>query len=251
GTAHTETRVAGARVGLTSFTFAHELLRQTLLNDLSLPRRQRLHLRAAEAMEQVYARALEEHAADLAHHYRSAGRLADRGRVLATSRAAGDYALRVHAYPEAELHYTAAIGAAGARPDTPPEQMADLLHNLGQVQQRLGHWDRSLKAFDEAVDLYRGRGLREQAVEVLLSKGRALTVRVQPFEALETLAAAKEAAGPNELLRGLILEVEAQNLVVLRRYPQAAQAASDALALCKKVRNSLLTVRANATSGFY
>ncbi|GAG39258.1 unnamed protein product, partial [marine sediment metagenome] len=59
------------------FTFAHELVRQTLLSGLSLPRRQRMHLRVAEAMERVYARALEEHAADLAHHLYQAGTAAD------------------------------------------------------------------------------------------------------------------------------------------------------------------------------
>ncbi|NIU63451.1 MAG: hypothetical protein GWN66_23075, partial [Pseudomonas stutzeri] len=59
------------------FTFAHELIRQTLLSGVSSPRRRRLHLRVAEAMERVYAHALEEHAADLAHHLYQAGAAAD------------------------------------------------------------------------------------------------------------------------------------------------------------------------------
>ena len=59
------------------FTFAHELVRQTLLAGFALPRRQRLHLRVAEATERVYAGAVHEHAGEIAHHLVKAGPLAD------------------------------------------------------------------------------------------------------------------------------------------------------------------------------
>jgi predicted ATPase len=59
------------------FTFAHELVRQTLLAGLALPRRQRLHLQVAKAIEQVHAGAVHERASEIAHHLVKAGSLAD------------------------------------------------------------------------------------------------------------------------------------------------------------------------------
>ena len=41
------------------YRFVHELVRQTLAETLSMPRRQRLHARVADAIERVYAANLE------------------------------------------------------------------------------------------------------------------------------------------------------------------------------------------------
>jgi predicted ATPase len=59
------------------FTFVHELVRQTLLAGFALPRRQRLHLQVAEAIERVHAGAVHERAGEIAHHLVKAGSLAD------------------------------------------------------------------------------------------------------------------------------------------------------------------------------
>jgi DNA-binding winged helix-turn-helix (wHTH) protein/tetratricopeptide (TPR) repeat protein len=57
------------------FEFSHELARQAVIGGLSAARRQRLHLDIANAMERIHANALEDHWADLAHHYRLGGNL--------------------------------------------------------------------------------------------------------------------------------------------------------------------------------
>jgi DNA-binding winged helix-turn-helix (wHTH) protein/tetratricopeptide (TPR) repeat protein len=51
------------------FEFSHELIRQAILTELSVARHQRLHLAVAETIERVYSNTLEDHYAELAHHY--------------------------------------------------------------------------------------------------------------------------------------------------------------------------------------
>ena len=76
--------VAGDHAIEARFRFAHELIRQTLISGLSLPRRQRLHLRVAETMEHVYGPGAEAYAADMAHHLYQAGAGADAAKTAAT-----------------------------------------------------------------------------------------------------------------------------------------------------------------------
>src|SRR5207244_6873117 len=58
-----------AKVGGVQYRFAHGFFRQTLYEELSAPRRIRLHQQIARALEQQYAERLDEHAAELAEHF--------------------------------------------------------------------------------------------------------------------------------------------------------------------------------------
>ena len=59
--------VASAEGAEVSFVFAHDLVRQTLLANISLPRRQLLRLRVAKALETAHPEAVSEHAVAIAH----------------------------------------------------------------------------------------------------------------------------------------------------------------------------------------
>ena len=74
-----ETESAGRQ---TRYRFVHELIRQTLAERLSLPRRQRLHARVADAMERVYQSSIEAHVSTRANHLYQAGAAVDHEKAI-------------------------------------------------------------------------------------------------------------------------------------------------------------------------
>ena len=145
---------AGPHTGL-AMGFAHELIRQALLAELSPFRRQRLHARTAEAIELVHAGDLDEQAADLAYHLTRAGAGVDTAKLAGYLRTAGDRAMRAAAFADAVDHFSHAValveqGEAGQR--------AELLERLAMALRSVGRWDDTMQAMDQAVELYKALG---------------------------------------------------------------------------------------------
>jgi tetratricopeptide (TPR) repeat protein len=100
--AHLITEQRGGRD--VSYAFSHELIRQTLISGLSLPRRQRRHLKIAIAMERVWGDRVETRASDLAYHLYQAGAAADADKTLRFLTLAAEQAIESAAYAEALAH---------------------------------------------------------------------------------------------------------------------------------------------------
>jgi tetratricopeptide (TPR) repeat protein len=139
----------GARV--VRYTFAHELFRQTLVGAVSLPRRQRLHLRIAEGLETVYAGSLEPHAASLAHHLYQAGAAADGKKAVRYLTLAGDRAAAAAAFDEALREYETALSLPEG---TEPPARADLRVRRGHVLRSLGRGAEAIKDWEDALPIY-------------------------------------------------------------------------------------------------
>ena len=141
------------------FMFAHELIRQTVLAELSAPRRRRLHARTADALERVSAGNLNAQAAAIAHHLLEAGPATDPKRTFWYLAMAGEAALESAAYEEALRYFER---ARSMMERATPREVADLLFGLGRAQRSLGDWDRAMENWREALDAYASLGEAEE-----------------------------------------------------------------------------------------
>ena len=139
----------------TRYRFVHELIRQTLAERLSLPRRQRLHARVADAIERIYGVDVESQASALAHHLYQAGAAAEPGKALKYLMLAAKLATAGAAHEEALAHLDNALSLIeGERYPHAAE-----LHSGRAVALR------SLARLSEAVDSY------ERAIALLIEAG--------------------------------------------------------------------------------
>src|SRR5690606_22594484 len=70
------------------YRFPHDIVRRTIIANLSGARRRSLHRRTAEAIERLRAHALDAHTAELAHHTSAGADPAGDARAVRWARAA-------------------------------------------------------------------------------------------------------------------------------------------------------------------
>ena len=135
--------------GDTRYEFSHALVRQSLLDMTTPLRRERMHLKAATAMEALFG---EEpgRAAALARHLMSAGRRADAGKITRYLMIAGTHSSNALSFDEAILHYDAALDRT---PESKHHERAMILERRGYAHRALGDWPQSERDWLEALDL--------------------------------------------------------------------------------------------------
>jgi len=116
-----------------TYRFTHAFLRQTLYEETIAPRRIRLHQQVARALEAVYGRRLDEHAAELAEHYAYSSDPADLAKAVEYGELAAQRALSVYAYGEAERHLEQALKVQEVLDPDDKIKRCDLLLALGET----------------------------------------------------------------------------------------------------------------------
>ncbi len=134
------------------YSFAHDLVRETLYDDLVPSRRLELHQRIGRVIEAVATHDLESHLAEIAHHFARSAPLGHAREAVDYSVRAGDRAASVLAYEDAASHYARALGLL-PQTDHPPVERCEILLRLGDVQWRSGDAEVAEATFEEAAAL--------------------------------------------------------------------------------------------------
>jgi tetratricopeptide (TPR) repeat protein/transcriptional regulator with XRE-family HTH domain len=139
-----------------SYTFAHDLIREALIEDMSAARRAMLHQHIAEILEQEAAQQPVE---ALAYHYSQAGLYEQ---AMGYLEQAGDRTRTAYAHEQAERYYRAWLDQA-LRLERPVEA-ARARFKLSGVLIVCGHFREALTLLEEALAFYQQtHDLEEQA----------------------------------------------------------------------------------------
>lgn len=156
------------------YAFAHELVRETLYDDLPPTRRLALHNEVGRLLENVYGDDLAPHLSEISRHLYLAAPLGDVGRALEYLVRAGDHASGLFAYEEAAIHYRRALELLAQAPDTSGEERTELLLRLGDAQWRSGDGGEARVTFEEAIEAARRFGKGELLAQAALGYVTAL-----------------------------------------------------------------------------
>ncbi|MEJ2144786.1 MAG: protein kinase [Acidobacteriota bacterium] len=131
------------------YAFSHALVRQTLIDLMSPPRRQAVHLRVADALESFKEAFEERPVIEIAHHLTAAGSMVGAARKLQYLSQAGDETLAKTAFQEAAGFYERALALV---PEDPAVR-GGLLFKKGLALTGLTRWQEAHAAWSEALEL--------------------------------------------------------------------------------------------------
>jgi predicted ATPase len=143
--------VASAEGPEKPFTFAHELVRQTLLAEISSARQQQLHAKVATALESLDPMSAKERAGEILDHLVKAGSFADGHKLVQYLTIGGKRALDAAEFGEARQSFRSALSEKNA---LEPQERAGLLVNLAIAERGLNHWDSVVANLREALEIY-------------------------------------------------------------------------------------------------
>ncbi len=227
--------------------FAHELIRQTLLSELSLPRRQRLHLRIAEALEQLGRG--DEHPADIAHHLYQAGVAADPQRTIHYLVLAGERALEAAAFEDAFTHFRRAH-ELGRTDD--PRTAAQVLARLGVAQRSLGRLDDAMESWGQALALFEELGDSEAFGSLCVETAAQLAILGRFPESFQMAQRGLDALGPRTSVdRARLLLRAGVMLSLVGSYDQAQQMFDEASTLADALADEHLLGHVHYTLGIH
>jgi tetratricopeptide (TPR) repeat protein len=150
------------------YAFTHDLVRETLYQDMPAARRLGLHRTVALVLQALFDDDLEPHLAELAHHFTQAAPLGDAAPAVEFSVRAGDRAAGLLAYEDAARHYARALRLLPMLEHADGEQRCAVLLRLGDVLWRAGNDQQARRSFEEAAAVASRLGAAEMLARAAL-----------------------------------------------------------------------------------
>ncbi len=185
----------------TRYRFVHELVRQTLAENLSLPRRQRLHARIAGAMEKVYASSIDAHVSALAHHMYQAGSAVDTDKAVHFLTLAATRAATAAAYEEALGHIENALSLLEEEKSL---RVADLEERRAICLFSLGRNDAAIQSLKRVIPLFESLGEHTRFIDACyrLYSHYSWSIQMAKLDEVAAQVAPLAVAGPPVLQFG-------------------------------------------------
>jgi tetratricopeptide (TPR) repeat protein/transcriptional regulator with XRE-family HTH domain len=183
-----------------SYQFAHDLVRDVVISDLSSARRKALHRRIARLLERQPEPAPVE---VLAYHF---GRAGEQQQAIAYLERAGDRAHAMRAYADAEASYRELLSSLEGT-HRPVEEIARAQEKLGLVLYATARFEAAVDLLDRAMRGYRASGNLEGVGRTSARLGWAHANRGTVREGTELVESAIAELGPNVVLPGTRAEL--------------------------------------------
>jgi DNA-binding CsgD family transcriptional regulator/tetratricopeptide (TPR) repeat protein len=177
--------------------FTHDLIRQEILSQLSLPRLRSTHLALAQAIESNFDISSGERDFELAVHYLGARSAENRVRTVQCLQSAAGQATRAMAFEDGVRLYEEALALLGA---SELEHRCALLLQLGEARKRVSDSDLARAAFEEAAAIAEQTGDPESFAAAALGYSRSWpSVGAVDERAVALLSRALEMASEHDL----------------------------------------------------
>ena len=146
----------------------HALVRDTLLEGLGARRRAQLHHATAKVLEDIYGDDLEQHLAEIAHHYLQAASEGGAERAVEFAARAAQRAVTQFAYEEAARLYERALDVAASLPADDARAWR-LMQGLGEARMRAGDVEGARDALRSAGECARRSADPERLAQTALA----------------------------------------------------------------------------------
>jgi DNA-binding CsgD family transcriptional regulator/tetratricopeptide (TPR) repeat protein len=224
------------------YHFGHALFRETLYEEIPAPRRSRLHLKVARALESVNAHDIARHLPALAYHYWAALPGGDPACAVDYARRAAEQAGALLAHEEAARYFRLALQGMDAGSGFQPVLRCRMLNALGDAHTRSGEYLLAQEAFAQAARLALDNGCPSEAARAALGFETATWCPGMPgVAAARLLREALDSVSTDDLsMMARLLSALARALIFSGEEQQAMKVYEQALSMARRCGDPLI-----------